>query len=541
MINYREPEYEPIFTQRAARLIKLRGDPTLIPMLKLYYRDNIAQFISDWGVTVDPRLVSRDIPSLVPFLLFPRQVECVDWIVEKWRSGEPGLIPKSREMGMSWLAVSVAVALGVLYEGIGVGFGSRKEEYVDKSGSPKALFWKAREFIRHLPSEFRAGCDVTVHAPHMRIHFPDTGSTITGEAGDNIGRGDRQSLYVVDEGAFLERPMIVEAALSQTTNCRIDISSANGMANPFAQKVHSWPEDRIFRFHWRDDPRKGDEWYAKQELELDPVTLAQEVDMNFAASATGILIQPGWIQSAINAHIKLGISVTGRRMAAMDVADGGPDKNALCIARGILIESVEAWQGGKEEQGDIFKSVEYVFTRCDEAGVEEWWYDADGMGAGVRGDARVINERRTHKQTVKPWRGSGEVFDKDRQIPTAAPMTEGRDRIERLNEDFFQNAKAQAWYSLALRFQRTHRAVKLVEAGELNPYDHDDLISISADMPADQLRQLTLELSQPTRTTKAETGKMIIDKAPEGTRSPNHADAVMIRYAPRKMGSFWTA
>jgi hypothetical protein len=36
------------------------------------------------------------------------------------------------------------------------------------------------------------------NAPHMRVVFPDTGSIISGEAGDGIGRGDRCSIYFVD-------------------------------------------------------------------------------------------------------------------------------------------------------------------------------------------------------------------------------------------------------------------------------------------------------------------------------------------------------
>jgi hypothetical protein len=41
----------------------------------------------------------------------------------------------------------------------------------------------------------------------------------------------------VDESAFLKRPLLIDAALSQTTRCRIDLSSVNGMNNPFAQKA----------------------------------------------------------------------------------------------------------------------------------------------------------------------------------------------------------------------------------------------------------------------------------------------------------------
>ena len=41
------------------------------------------------------------------------------------------------------------------------------------------------------------------------------------------------------------------------------------------------------------------------------------------------------------------------------------------------------------------------------------------------------------------------------------------------------------------------------------------------------------ELSQPTYSINS-AGKIIIDKTPDGTKSPNLADAVMMRFAPMK-------
>lgn len=534
-IDWKNPNFSPIFAERAQRLVYLRQHPQLLPAVKAHYRDHPADFINDFGVTVDPRLVERNLPALVPFTLFPRQREWIEWIYAKWRAQEPGITEKSREVGVSWLAVAFACTMCLHHEGMMIGFGSRKEPYVDEAGSPKALFWKAREFMKYLPPEFANGWNEKTDAPHMRLRFRATNSFITGEAGDNIGRGDRASIYFVDEAAFLERPMLIDAALSATTNCRQDISSANGMGNPFAQKVHAGKIEK-FRIHWRDDPRKDDAWYQKQLDELDAVIVAQEIDIDYAASAVGVLIQSAWVQSAIDAHVKLGIQITGQRIGAMDVADGGPDANSFGCRHGILVEHATSWKGGRDEEGDIFRSVERSFALADEWGVDEWYYDADGMGAGVRGDARVINEKRKRKQTVKPFRGSGELFQPEKQIETASIMTAGeRDKIERKNEDYFHNMKAQAWYSLMLRFMRTHRAVQLVAAGQPNPYDPDDLISISSEIP--ELGQLSGELVQPTRTTK-DTGKMIIDKAPDGTKSPNLADMIMILFAPRRYGSW---
>jgi phage terminase large subunit len=83
-----------------------------------------------------------------------------------------------------------------------------------RSATRKVVFWKARYLIENLPREFRGTWNRRKHSPHMRIIFPDTGSAMTGEAGDNIGRGDRTTIYFVDESAHLERPQLVDASLS---------------------------------------------------------------------------------------------------------------------------------------------------------------------------------------------------------------------------------------------------------------------------------------------------------------------------------------
>lgn len=509
--DFKNPDYVQVFEWRMERLQRIRSNPSSLPALKAYYKDHPAQFIIDWGMTFDPRNVERGLPATIPFLLFPKQEEWIEWFIDRWKNREPGLTEKTRDMGMSWLTVALADTVCLFNQGMVVGFGSRKEEYVDKIGAPKSLFWKARQFLSLLPPEFRGSWDASRHAPHMRIMFPDTDSVITGESGDGIGRGDRSSFYIVDESAFLERPQLVDASLSATTNCRQDISTPNGMGNPFAQKRFGG-KIKVFTFHWRDDPRKDDAWYAKQQDDLDPVTIAQEIDINYSASVEGVVIPSAWVQAAVGAHKKLGIEITGRKRAGLDVADEGVDKNAFAGRHGILLDYIESWSG---KNSDIYATVVKAFALCDEYDIDSFSYDADGLGAGVRGDARVINDDRVKagKNRIKdaPFRGSGAVFDPDGEMVK-----------ERKNKDFFANAKAQAWWALRLRFQKTFRAVS-----EGMPFSADDIISIDPNLP--ELGALTMELSQPTYTIN-QVGKIVIDKAPDGTKSPNLADAVMIAF-----------
>lgn len=527
--DFRNPDYRKVFEWRIERLSRIRAavdaeraakqPAKIVPALRTFYRDNPAQFIIDWGMTYDPRNVRRNLPAYLPFLLFPKQEELAHWLLERWRSGEPGLIPKSRDMGVSWVVMGLASTLCLFTQQMSIGCGSRKAELVDVLGDPDTLIEKARIFIGALPVEFRGAWSRQDKAcsTHMKLTFPTTGSILTGEGGDNIGRGGRQSIYLVDEAAHLERPMLVDAALSATTDCRIDLSSVNGTANPFAEKRRTYPARQVFTFHWRDDPRKDDAWYRKQCAELDPVVVAQEIDINEAASVTGILIPSAWVQAAINADKVLGIKVSGIRKGALDVADEGRDKNAFAGRHGVLLEYLEEWSGKGD---DIFGTTQRAFGICEMHGYPAFQYDADGLGSGVRGDSRKINEDRRaagkSEILVEPFRGSasGEgLHDPDGEMVP-----------ERKNRDFFANMKAMSWWALRLRFQNTYRAV--VEGLDV---DHDSIISIRGDIP--NLSALVVELSQPTYTLTT-AGKVIVDKSPDGARSPNNADAVMIAFNP---------
>lgn len=527
--NFKNPDYIQVFEWRIERLKKIRENSAVIPDLKEFYKENPAQFITDWGVTIDPRNAERGLPSIIPFILFPRQEEWVHFILDCWKKRSPGLTEKSRDMGISWLATALAATLCLFNHGVSVGFGSRKEEYVDKLGDPKSLLFKVRAFVKHVPREFRGNWEERKHAPHMRIHFPETGSIISGEAGDNIGRGDRTSIYFPDESAHLPHPDLIEASLSQTTNCRQDISTPRGMNNPFARKRHSG-KIPVFVFDWRDDPRKDEEWYKRTcDLIDDPVVIAQEIDRDYNASVEGIVIPANWVKSAIDSHIKLDIKLTGIRIGGLDVADEGPDQNAFCGRHGILIDHIEEWSG---KNSDIFATVEKAIDICEDYHYEYVINDADGLGASVRGDARKINAERIYKKQKRVQffesHGSGAVVNKEKEVFGKVFDGTGKGRT---NEDYFANYKAQSWWYIRERFRETHKAVNAKNSGIEYKFNPDDIISISSKLP--NLSGFLSEFSQATYKPNG-VGKIVIDKKPDGARSPNKADAAVIAFAPRK-------
>lgn len=537
--DWKHPDYAAIFLARMRNLERIREKPQLVPLMKAHYTVAPWDFINDWGVTYDPRNAEVGLPTIMPFILFPRQVDWIKWVIERWRSRRPGLCEKSRDMGVSWLAMSLGCTLCLHHDGLAIGVGSRKTEYVDKIGTQKPLLPKARMFMEHLPVEFRGGYVPWRDSPYMRISFPQTGSIIAGEGGDDIGRGDRTSIYLFDEEAHHPRQELVAAALSQTTNCQIGMSSVRGMNNMFAQK--RWdskrPKEYVFIFDWREDPRKDQAWYDQQCEDLDPVVVAQEIDRDYSASVKGIVIPGAWARSAIDACKVLGIAPSGKKGIAFDVADEGDDKNAIARAEGISVIETDEWSG---KGSDIFASTEYVFDVCDENGYTEFRYDADGLGADVRGDARIINERRkvTKAKQIKAigYRGSEGVYDPD-GIVEGTMGSEGD--AGRTNQDYFANHKSQSWWALRNRFKKVHRWVESFKANAKDPSvqilscNPDEIISLSMANP--NLMKLVAELSQVTYRQN-EVGKILIVKKDEKMKSPNQADAVVIHYAPMDQG-----
>lgn len=498
---------------KQAELEKCRNDPV--------------HWFNHWIWTYDPRGMSFGLPANIPFVLRPKQVELVNWLLERENTQTHGLIEKSRDEGMSYVVLGFFLHRWLFVEGFAGGVGSRKEELVDKKGDPKTLFHKFRDMFSKMPDWMKPkGFVEKVHDNYMRIINPDNGATITGEAGDNIGRGGRTTMYFLDEWAFVERQEAVDAAISQNTNVHIKGSTPNGIGDRFHQDRFSG-RYAVFTMPWRANPDKNwtvnhngkviYPWYEKQLATLDDVVLAQEVDINYAASVEGVLIPSAWVQSAIDAHITLNIEPTGGRIGGLDVADEGKDKNSFAARHGVVLKYLETWSG---KGHDIFGTTQKAMDLSIDQSIDTMFYDADGLGAGCRGDARVINESRRERGlsevNVEPFRGSGGVFEPENE------MVE-----KRQNKDFFANLKAQSWWYLRLRFQETFRAL------EGRDYDPEMIISLSSkDIDEKELALLTTELSQPTYT-KNGSGKLLVNKQPDGTSSPNRADSVMICFNPQ--------
>jgi len=524
------PDYVSVFGWRQQQLLRMRTDPTLLFGAIEFYRDHPKEFISHWMDTYDPRNAGKLKPAKMPFILFERQGDMVDFLLAMIRGEENGLVEKCRDMGATWVCSAFSVWLWRFWDGASVGWGSRKEQLVDKLGDPDSIFEKMRLLISGLPKEFMpAGFSAKDHMSYMRIVNPDNGSTITGEAGDNIGRGGRKLIYFKDESAHYERPEKIEAALADNTRVQIDISSVNGLGNVFHRRReagHEWiggaaeeGKTNVFVMDWSDHPDKDQKWYETRRAKAVADGLlhvfAQEVERDYAAAVENVIIPSEWVRSAIDAHIKLGFDVEGRLFGGLDVADEGGDRNAVAIRKGPALLETKDWA-----DGDTGQTTRRAIQLCRDHGAVELQYDSVGVGAGVKAESnRLEAEGLMPKGTrLIAWSAGAKVLNPDKHVVPG-------DKDTPLNKDFYANLKAQGWWQLRLRFERTHRAV--IEGVEFPP---DDLITLPSTLPS--LRQIQKELGQATASTTTGSMKLVVNKSPEGTRSPNLADSIVMAFWP---------
>jgi hypothetical protein len=203
------PDYTTIFKERQDRFLQITDSLDLQTGSLEYYRRSPVEFINDWCVTYDPRNVSMGLPTLMPFYLFPKQVELTKFLYDCVMDRESGLIEKCRDMGATWVCVAFSVWLWLFHEGAAIGWGSRKEQLVDKIGDPSSIFEKIRMTLQYLPVWFLPpGFRDDKHSSFMKLMNPDTNATIMGEGGDNIGRGGRTTVYFKDEAQPLDEPVL---------------------------------------------------------------------------------------------------------------------------------------------------------------------------------------------------------------------------------------------------------------------------------------------------------------------------------------------
>jgi hypothetical protein len=247
-------------------------------------------YINTFCFTYDPRKSN----GVLPFVTYKFQDESMLQIRDCILDGRDLVIKKSRDMGASWMLLTVFEWFWHFKSGQSFLLVSRNEDYVDKTGNPKSLFWKIDFIHKHLPNWLVPPMTRT----KLRLTNDENGSTIDGESttGD-VARGDRRTAIGLDEFAAFEVDSSYRALAStrDATRCRIFNSTPAGSSNAFYDIAHQDTFEQL-NLHWSLHPEKAEGLYEQNGRMRSPwydneckrcahaQEIAQELDIDFAGS-----------------------------------------------------------------------------------------------------------------------------------------------------------------------------------------------------------------------------------------------------------------
>lgn len=523
---------------RLTRLTEACASEESMARARLEARRDVVEFCRSWVWTYDPRLGAKGLPVFIPFEPFDFQVELIEWFVHLFRElGEDeerqdGLVEKSRDMGFTWTFCAWLVWMWLFNPGFAGGVGSRQERYVDRLGDLDAILPKCRFIIERLPPFLRPQDDrgrfwssrIKEHSKKMQIVNPENGATISGEGGDEIGRGGRKTVYFVDEHASVRRADMVDAALSMNTDLRIYGSSSKGPGNLFYRKRMSGHLD-VMRLHWTSDPRKDAAWYAEQvrKFATTPWIVPQEIDIDYMASITGGCIPTKYLEACAKWEAPADLVELYPVVVGFDVADGGGDANAAAYNQGPRLRFLG---GGVWREGTAFQAASHLIhlLMMGSTQADHILYDAIGIGTQVRefftlaqdGDPSGVAQG-IDTSAVQSYM---EQVDVHPYVASGAASDYVFGDTERTAKQICRNARAESWWRFREAARKTYEVVEGIahhDPAECLDLDPDDL-------------ELRLQLATPKYHTSQ--GLVVIeskdDMGRRGVSSPDRADAAVM-------------
>lgn len=487
--------------------------------------------------TYNPKLQGRKnddgtkVSPFVRFKLWPKQEEFLGWLDARVKGEEQGAVKKSRDVGVSYLCCGFALHHWLFEDGFKATFGSRVKDYVDKKGNPDALFPKLRIMLYRLPEwMLPEGFVPAKHDVAFQLTNPAREAVITGEGGENMGRGGRSTFYVLDEAAHVDNAEDIEAALTGNTDCVIWVSSANGIGNLFYRKCHGGlPPGSIFTLHYRDDPRKTPEWVAKKKSETSAVKWAQEYEIDFSASLEGVCIKGKWVKACQELARMVSVEPPAETTAGLDVGAGGKGKSIFIARAGALVFRPLA-----RREADTTGTALWGYDNAVRHRSRHLNYDAPGVGAGVTSTYKHVKRKGQDGRPilVHPINTGSDPF-----------VVTGRWDDGRTSKEQFFNLRMEIWWIGRTRAEKSYQTWLAMTGAEeddegttprLWPIEECLLLPSGdpeSEFLADQLASI--------KVVQRPDGRMIMeskkDLAKRGVASPDDADALMLTFVERRM------
>jgi hypothetical protein len=286
----------PGLQARVALDLACRADPAIrSAVMERAARD--PEWFIDWFLdTFD----SRDKMAFVttstkdkPFLLLPYQRDLLRQLVEHQALPSDLFIEKSRDMGVTWLVLAWIFHQWMFSDGFMALLGSFREPEVDDR-TVDSLFGKLDYMLQRLPGWMVPHrFSWRVHRKKLILQHPSKpGNVILGNtATEGFARSGRYTVIFFDEGSEWAELDDAWTAASRSTECRIITGTPKGQ-NQFYDLRETGLID-ITRIHWSLHPERDEEWYETQKKRMTAEQIAQELDISYERSASGV-IYPAW-------------------------------------------------------------------------------------------------------------------------------------------------------------------------------------------------------------------------------------------------------
>ncbi len=471
-------------------------------------------FFDQFVWTFDPKAMLT-----LPMALWPKQREYIQFLEEVIASGRDHVIEKTRDAGATYLNCGYSITKWLWRSGWKTTFCANKLELVDEIGNPDTIFEKIRGILRRLPTwMLPEGFTWTKHDRENRLINPANSNVITGEGGDNAGRGGRSSWYVVDEAAHVLRADSVNNATSANARCRAWCSSVNGNGNLFYRLRHGGSL-RVFIFRWEDDPRKTPKWAAQKAADIGAVSFAQEYGRDYGASIEGLAIPMAWVEAARELYRRMPDAVghyrTIKGVAGWDVG-GGKAESVVVVRHGPVMEAPR-----HRTDPDGVDVAYWALDIARESNVGLLNYDAPGVGFTM---GSILARAQTHDVEI-------------RGVNTGVPPTERVWPDGRTSKEKFVSLKAELWWRAREAFNRSWLLLRH-QQGDPDGIDYraDEVILLGDD------DELARQLSTP-KATRTERGLIMIETKPQlaarGIRSPDRADAAVLALHDDPTSTAW--
>ena len=230
------------------------ADPLVGEAVKQYCRDDILFFINAFCWVYEPR--SRDV---IPFITWDFQDGTIIDILNNLGEKDV-LLEKSRDMGASWMVLTIFFWQWCFHPYSAMGLVSRTEDAVDKSDDPDTLMWKLDFHFKNLPSFLQPNLQKNDRSS-LKFKQPENESTIVGySATGDVARGGRKLAFMMDELAAFKADdgYAAYASTQHVTDSRIMLSTPQGAAGIFYEVANAEsPDIEVITLPWFLHPYKS--------------------------------------------------------------------------------------------------------------------------------------------------------------------------------------------------------------------------------------------------------------------------------------------